>query len=87
MKVFKGASQKGCFWPKLYKIIKASNIPIEYIAPFLREAYLEIKSIPLTVNSLTTRAPMPLPIKISGTNIVKTPITPSNENEASKTSR
>src|SRR3989339_241140 len=87
--VLSGASQNGNSRPKLSKIISPPSMPIEYIAPFLRYAYLAITSMPRMVNSRTTNAPMPLPIKISGTESVNAnaPITPSMENDASSTSR
>src|SRR3989338_8852297 len=48
-----------------------------------------MKLIPWTVNSITTKAPTPLPNKINGTDRVKAkaPITPSIENEASRISK
>ena len=62
---------------------------MEYIAPFLSNVYFAILRIAFMVNFLTITAPNPFPIKMRGTAVVKAkaPMTPSMENEASKTSK
>jgi hypothetical protein len=84
-----GANQNGTCASKLSRHMIAPSTPIEYIAPFLRYANFETRSMPRIVTSRTTSAPMPLPTRISGTEVVNAnaPTTPSIENEASSTSR
>ncbi len=89
MAVAMGENQEGIWKPKLSNSMTVPNTKIEYIAPFFKKGYLFILSILEIVNCLTTKAPMPLPSKIKGTDKVKAnaPITPSMENDASITSR
>lgn len=75
--------------PKLSISIIVPSASIEYIAPFFRYLYFFTFSIFFTVICLTTIAPIPFPIRISGIASVKAnaPNTPSTENVASMTSR
>lgn len=84
-----GESHCGMWNPKASAIITTPRIRIEYMAPFFKYLYLLMRSILLTVSFLSTRAPRPFPMRISGIEKVNAnaPTTPSIENVASRTSR
>src|SRR3989338_1873024 len=84
-----GEIHSGTWYPKPPKTMKVPRTRTEYIAPFFRNAYFLTLSKLLIVSCLTTRAPIPLPISMSGTDKVKAkaPTTPSTKNVASMTSK
>ena len=88
-KVIKMGAIEGNSTLKASRIINKPRNPIEVRAPFFRYLYLAIVSIPFMVNSLTTKAPIPIPIKMRKRFMVKAkaPMTPSKLKVVSRTSR
>ena len=69
--------------------MKKTVIALTLVSALLFSSAVGTLSLNAAENSWTTKAPMPLPIKIKGTDKVKAkaPMTPSMENEASNISR
>ncbi len=75
--------------PKLSAIMMIPRKKMEYIAPFFRYRYVLTRSTLRSVSSRTTKAPIPFPMRMRGTERVKAkaPRTPSIEKVRSMISR